>query len=54
MQAAGEVQFLNGDVKWLNNASGHYKPVGANAKKAAESAFEQAGFNGAGKYTEKF
>jgi filamentous hemagglutinin len=50
--AAGEVRFANGTVKALNNASGHYQPNGESARKAAESAFESAGFPAAGKYKE--
>ena len=50
--AAGEVKFVNGQVKTLNNASGHYRPSGESAKNAAESAFERAGFNARDKYEE--
>jgi hypothetical protein len=50
--AAGEVRFVNGVIKEINNASGHYRPTGDSAKNAAESAFEYAGFPAAGKYKE--
>ncbi len=50
--AAGEVKFVNGVVRTLNNASGHYRPSGDSARKAAESAFEAAGFPATGKYKE--
>jgi hypothetical protein len=40
VQAAGEVQFVNGKVKFLNNKSGHYKPSGESAKNKALEAFE--------------
>jgi hypothetical protein len=50
--AAGEVRFVNGTVRSLNNASGHYRPTGDSPRKAAESAFEAAGFPAAGTYKE--
>ncbi|MGH8051121.1 MAG: RHS repeat-associated core domain-containing protein [Arenimonas sp.] len=51
--AAGEARFVNGALKSLNNASGHYKPSGPSAAEAAESAFERAGFKAAETYKEK-
>lgn len=53
MIAAGEVKFVNGQLKSLDNASGHYQPSGASAQEAAESAFQQAGFDSIGKYLER-
>jgi hypothetical protein len=50
--AAGEAKFVNGELRSLNNASGHYQPSGASAQNAAESAFQQAGFDSIGKYLE--
>jgi hypothetical protein len=51
--AAGEVKFVNGIPKFINNASGHYKPSGISAQNAAEAAFGRAGFDAIGKYIEK-
>jgi RHS repeat-associated protein len=53
VQAAGEARFVDGALRGLDNASGHYRPVGESAKKAAENAFEKAGFDAAGKYMER-
>ena len=50
--AAGEVKFVNGSIRSINNQSGHYQPSGSSAQRAAESAFEKAGFDSAGKYVE--
>jgi RHS repeat-associated protein len=47
--AAGEANFVNGTLKSVNNASGHYAPSGASAQNAAESAFQKAGFDSFGK-----
>lgn len=51
--AAGEVKFVNGNVRSINNLSGHYRPNGVSAKNQAEAAFSKAGFDAAGKYVEK-
>jgi RHS repeat-associated protein len=51
--AAGEAKFVNGGLRSINNASGHYRPSGASAQNAAETAFGRAGFEAAGKYVEK-
>ena len=40
--AAGEVRVVNGEVRMLNNASGHYQPD-ASIGGIARSAFENAG-----------
>lgn len=37
--AAGEVHVVNGQIRSINNASGHYRPSGASAQSAAEDAF---------------
>ena len=42
--AAGEGRIVNGEVKFIDNNSGHYKPSGYSAKDAAETAFRNAGF----------
>jgi hypothetical protein len=51
--AADEARFVKGELRSINNASGHYKPSGSSAKNEAEAAFQKAGFNAIGKYTEK-
>jgi hypothetical protein len=51
--AAGEVRFVNGTLRSIDNASGHYRPTGAAAQNAAETAFSRAGFDAAGKYVER-
>ncbi|MCD1573372.1 hypothetical protein, partial [Agromyces mediolanus] len=43
VQAAGEFKLLRGEVQWINNASGHYKPTGPGAQAAAEAAFGDSG-----------
>ncbi len=50
--AAGEAKFVNGEIKMINNLSGHYKPSGSSAQNTAETAFERAGFSSSGKYIE--
>jgi hypothetical protein len=52
--AAGEVEIVGGEVKWLDNTSGCYLPSGESARGAAEAAFEEVGFAAAGKYVEKY
>lgn len=51
--AAGEAYFVNGRVRAIDNASGHYRPSGSSAQSAAEAAFSGAGFDAAGKYIER-
>jgi len=53
VQAAGEVLFIRGQVRMLDNTSGHYHPSGPQAQAVAETAFQEAGFDVAGKYIEK-
>ncbi|MDR3443764.1 hypothetical protein [Dyella sp.] len=53
VNAAGEVKFVNGDIKYIDNSSGHYQPFGPNAQSAAEQAFSDLGFDVSGKYVEK-
>lgn len=53
VSAAGEVKFLNGQIKYLDNSSGHYQPFGQNAQNAAEQAFGNLGYDVSGKYIEK-
>jgi hypothetical protein len=54
VKAAGEVVIRNGEIKYLDNASGHYLPTGRAAQEAAERAFTEAGFDPKGKYIAKF
>lgn len=37
--AAGEVHIVSGQIRSINNASGHYRPSGSSAQSAAENAF---------------
>jgi filamentous hemagglutinin len=53
VQAAGEIQLYNGKVKWLDNASGHYQPIGAPIQGIAESAFNKIGLDATGKFQYK-
>lgn len=53
VMAAGEVRFVNGAVRSIDNASGHYRPTGASARQAAEAAFGRSGFDAVAKYSEK-
>ncbi|WP_434602754.1 DUF637 domain-containing protein [Pseudomonas sp. Z4-7] len=51
--AAGEVKIVNGNVKYIDNTSGHYEPSGPAAQAAAENAFSKKGLDVGGKYIEK-
>ncbi|MFF5956818.1 hypothetical protein [Streptomyces luteogriseus] len=42
--AAGEIKLWQGNIKRINNMSGHYQPKGPQARTAAEKAFRDAGF----------
>ncbi len=51
--AAGEFRIVQGQVRSINNASGHYRPVGPSAQAAAEQAFGSSGLMvRSGAYTE--
>ncbi len=52
VQAAGELQLCNGNVKWIDNASGHYQPS-SNIGSVAETAFNNAGLDATGKFVPK-
>lgn len=41
--AAGEFRVVRGEVRTINNGSGHYKPAGPSARAAAEDAFRSSG-----------
>ncbi|GAB4393537.1 MAG: hypothetical protein Tsb005_12260 [Gammaproteobacteria bacterium] len=53
VKAAGEIRIVNGQIKYIDNSSGHYLPRGPNAQQAAESAFNQLGLDATDKYIEK-
>jgi filamentous hemagglutinin len=53
MAMPGEVYVVKGEIKHIDNSSGHYLPTGQSAQKAAEDAFTQMEFNTSGKYIEK-
>ncbi|WP_406473802.1 hypothetical protein [Streptomyces platensis] len=48
--AAGEFKTKGGEVVFLDNKSGHYRPYGPNAEKAAVDAFNKNGMKADGKY----
>lgn len=50
--AAGEFKTKGGDLVYMDNKSGHYRPYGPNAEKAAIDAFNRNGFSADGKYIE--
>jgi hypothetical protein len=52
VQAAGEVRLVNGEIRTIDNASGHYQPT-ATVGPIAERAFESIGMNAAGKFQPK-
>lgn len=45
--------YFSGEVKYIDNTSGHYEPSGSAAQAAAEKAFSQKGLDVGGKYIEK-
>ncbi|MGP8304345.1 hypothetical protein ACTPOK_41920 [Streptomyces inhibens] len=48
--AAGQFKTNGGEVVYLDNKSGHYRPYGVHAEKAAVSAFHRNGLGAGGKY----
>jgi filamentous hemagglutinin len=50
VQSAGEVQLLNGDIRWIDNSSGHYQPFGPTLQPVTENAFNNAGLNATGTF----
>lgn len=53
--AAGEVKLRQGNIKSIDNRSGHYQPKGPEARTAAEEAFRGAGFEvGENTYKERW
>lgn len=53
VQAAGEIQLYNGNVKWVDNASGHYQPTGPGLSNLVESTFNDIGLDTTGKFEYK-
>ena len=53
VKAAGEVKIVNGQIKYIDNSSGHYLPSGLSAQQIAEEAFSRLGFDTLNKYIEK-
>ncbi|KVT75692.1 hypothetical protein WT25_02040 [Burkholderia territorii] len=51
--AAGEFGVHAGQLKFIDNFSGHYRPNGIEAQRAAEQAFRSLGFNVDGLYIER-
>lgn len=51
--AAGRVRVHAGEIKYIDNFSGHYRPSGIEAQRATEAAFKRLGFNVEGKYIER-
>ena len=51
--AAGELAVHAGQIRKIGNYSGHYRPSGPEAQRAAEEAFRRAGFDVEGKYKER-
>jgi len=51
VRAAGEVQFVGGRARTIDNGSGHYRPRGADVRQAAQDAFETRGY-GRGNYVD--
>jgi filamentous hemagglutinin len=45
VRAAGHVKFVNGEIKEVNNNSGHYQPHGPSAEQEAIRAFQNVGFS---------
>lgn len=52
VQAAGEVKIVHGQIKWIDNASGHYQPS-AKTGSIAERAFENIGLKANGTFVPK-
>ena len=53
VKAAGEVRLVHGQIKYIDNSSGHYLPSGSSAEESATTAFENAGLKPSDKYVEK-
>lgn len=48
--AAGEMKTKGGDLVYINDKSGHYRPHGELPGRIAEYVFGREGFNAKGKY----
>jgi YD repeat-containing protein len=51
--AAGELRIHQGKIIYIDNYSGHYRPSGIEAQRAAENAFLRIGFDVDGTYVER-
>jgi len=51
--AAGELRIHAGEIKYIDNYSGHYRPTGIDAQRAAEKVFSNIGFKVEGRYIER-
>jgi len=51
--SAGQVKVVGGEIKFIDNSSGHFQPVGQNAQISAENAFKQLGFDVQNKFIQK-
>ena len=50
VQAAGEIKVVNGSVKSVDNASGHFQPVGGAIESITKNAFNNIGIDTSGKF----
>jgi len=51
--SAGQVKVVGGEIKFIDNSSGHFQPVGKGAQSSAENAFKQLGFDVQNKFIHK-
>ena len=51
--AAGHIDLYRGQVKYIDNASGHYQPTGAHLENVINDAFGKIGLDTKGKYINK-
>ncbi|HSC76229.1 MAG TPA: hypothetical protein VLB90_08340 [Pseudomonadales bacterium] len=50
VQAAGEISLYNGKVKFVDNASGHFQPVGDSIESITSNAFKNIGIDTSNKF----
>jgi RHS repeat-associated protein len=51
--AAGELKVVNGELKYIDNTSGHYQPTGESPRRIIEKTLKDLGFDVTDKYVEK-
>ncbi|WP_443747246.1 hypothetical protein [Asticcacaulis solisilvae] len=51
--SAGQFRMRRGDIEYIDNDSGHYRPYGPSAGDIAEAAFRKLGYDAEGKYIER-